>query len=60
VVHEVNPGRGGLVPQNESRMRSISNRPTRPAIQSHCEQQRCEKWNGQDGAPNGGIGSMQH
>ena len=60
VVHEVNAGRRSLVAQHESGVRSVRGRPTRPAIQSHREQQRCQKRHGDDGAPNGGARSVKH
>jgi hypothetical protein len=39
---------------------SVRCRPTRPAIQSHREQDGRQKRHGDDGAANGGAGSVKH
>jgi hypothetical protein len=60
MVDEINPGRQSLVTQSKSRMRSVRGRATRPAIQSHREQESGKEWYGDDGAPNRGAGAVQH
>src|SRR5439155_10129996 len=60
VMHEVYAGRHSLVTQHESRMRSIRSRATRSAIQSHREEESGKEGYGDDGAPNGGAGAVQH
>jgi hypothetical protein len=55
VVHEVDSCRRGLVTQHESRVSGVSSRATRPAIQSHREQQCREKRHRHDGASNARI-----
>ena len=60
VVHEVNAGCGSLITQYESRVRSVRGRATRPAIQSHREQESGKEGYGDDGLPNGGAGAVQH
>ena len=60
VVHEVNTGRRSLVTEHKSRVRSIRSRATRSAIQSHREEESGKEGNGDDGAPNGRAGAVQH
>ena len=51
MVHEVDAGRRGLVPQDESGMRSVRGCAVRPAIQSNGEADGREERNRDDGAP---------
>jgi hypothetical protein len=60
VVDEVNAGCGGLVTQRKSGMRGVCGRSNRAAIQSHREQDRCQKWYGYDCTPNGWARSLEH
>jgi hypothetical protein len=60
MVDEIDPGRHSLVTQNKSRVRSVRSRATRPAIQSHREQESGKEGYGDDGAPNRGAGAVQH
>ena len=60
MVDEIDPGRQSLVTQNKSRMRGVRARATRPAIQSHREQESGKEGYGDDGAPNRGAGAVQH
>jgi hypothetical protein len=60
MMDEIDPGRQSLVTQNKSRVRSIRSRATRPAIQSHREQESRKEGYGDDGAPNRGAGAVQH
>jgi hypothetical protein len=60
MVDETDPGRQSLVTQNKSRVRSVRSCATRPAIQSHREQESGKDGYGDDGAPNRGAGAGQH
>jgi hypothetical protein len=53
-VHEVNSGSRRLVPQHESRVRSVRSRSTRLAIEFHRQHQSGEEGHGDDGTPYGG------
>jgi hypothetical protein len=60
VVHEIYAGLRSLIPQHESRVRSVRGRATRTAIQSHREQQSGKERYGDYGAPNLGAGALHH
>jgi len=56
----VNTGGRGLITQRKSGMCSIRGGATRPAIESHREENRCQKGNGDDRLSNGWAGSVRH
>jgi hypothetical protein len=60
VVDKVDPSRGGFVTQQESGVSSVRGRSKGAAIKSHRKQKRCEERYRDDGAPNGGAGSVEH
>jgi len=60
MVNEMNASRRGLVTQHESRVRSVRDGATRPAIKSHREEESGKKGYGEDSAPNCWAGAVQH
>jgi hypothetical protein len=60
VMDEVNARRGRAVVQREARVHGVGSRPARSAIEPHREQDGGQEGDGDDGAPSGGAGTVQH